>query len=91
MEKYPRDVRGYFEFCKMKNLGGVNLYTGAWHAFAGEMILFGFDEGDLAVDGGMDGKIAAHESAWAGNFGGASLADENFASFDLLAAETLNA
>lgn len=55
------------------------------------MSFFDFSKGDRAVDGGMDGEIAAHESAWAGNFGSASLANEHFASFNFLTAKTLDA
>ena len=72
-------------------LSGVNFDAGARHALAREVILLGLDDDNLAVDSGMNGEIAAHESAWAGNLGSASLTDENFASLDLLATETLDA
>jgi len=49
------------------------------------------DEGDYAVFGGMDGEIAGHIGAWAGNLSGAGLTDEYFAVLDFLATETLDA
>lgn len=55
------------------------------------MIFFGFDKANSAVDGGVNSEIAAHEGAWAGDFGCASLADEDFASFDFLATKAFDA
>ncbi len=72
-------------------LSGVNFDTGARNAFAGEMIFLSFDKNDFTIDSCMDGKIAAHESAGAGNLRSASLADEDFASLYELATETLDA
>lgn len=72
-------------------LGGVNFDASAWKALAGEVGLLSLDENDLAIDGGMNRKVAAHESARASNFRCASLADENFTSLDLLATKTLDA
>ena len=66
-------------------------YASAWNALAGEVALFGLYEDYFTIDSSMDGEVAAHESAWAGNLGSASLTDENFASLDLLATETLDA
>ena len=73
------------------NLGSVNFDASAWHAFARKMMFLGFDEENLTIDCGMDSVIAAHKSAWAGNLRSASLADENFASFNLLTAKALDA
>ena len=69
----------------------MNFDAGAWEALAGEMSFLGLDEDDLTIDGGVNRKVAAHESARAGDFRCASLADENFTSLDLLAAKTLDA
>ena len=54
-------------------LSGVNFDTGARNAFAGEMIFLSFDKNDFTIDSCMDGKIAAHESAGAGNLRSALL------------------
>ena len=72
-------------------LGCVNFYAGAWNAAAGEVILLSLNEDNLAIDGGMNREVAAHESARAGNLGCASLANENFAGFDGLATKALDA
>ena len=72
-------------------LSGMNFDASARHAFAGEVILLGLYEDDLAINCGMDSEVAAHESAWAGNLSCASLANENFTSLDLLATKTLDA
>lgn len=69
----------------------MNFDAGAWKALAGEMSFLGLDEDDLTIDGGVNRKVAAHESARAGDFRCASLADENFTSLDLLATKTLDA
>ena len=69
----------------------MDFNAGAWEALAGEMSFLGLDEDDLTVDGGVNRKVAAHESARAGDFRCASLADENFTSLDLLATKTLDA
>ena len=69
----------------------MNFNAGARYALAREVILLGLNENNLTVDGCMDGKIAAHEGARTGNLRSASLTDENFASLDLLATETLDA
>ena len=69
----------------------MNFDASAANAFAGEMILLGLNEDDLAIDGSMNREIAAHESARASEFSCASLADENFASFDSLATKALDA
>ncbi len=69
----------------------MNFYASAWNVFAGEVALLGLNEDDFAVDGGMDGEVAAHKSAWASNFGCTGLANENFAGFDVLATKTLDA
>ena len=55
------------------------------------MGFFGFDKSNYAVFGSVDGEIAGHISAWTGDFGSTSLADENFAVFDFLATEALDA
>ena len=69
----------------------MNFYASAWNVFAREMTLFSLNEDDLTIDSGMDSEIAAHECAWARNFSGASLTNENFASLYALATKTLNA
>ncbi len=63
----------------------------AWKAATGEVSLLGLNKDDLAIDSCMDGKVAAHESARAGDFSCASLANENFTSLNLLATKTLDA
>ncbi len=68
----------------------MNFDASAWHALAGEVTLLGLHESNFAIDCGMNREVAAHESAWASELSSASLADENFASLDLLATETLN-
>ena len=78
-------------YLKFETLGGVNLNASAWHALAGEVILLGLYEDYLTIDSGMDSEVAAHESARAGNLSSAGLANENFTSLYLLAAETLDA
>ncbi len=78
-------------YLKFETLGGVNFNTSAWHALAGEVILLGLYEDYLTIDSGMDSEVAAHESARAGNFSSAGLANENFTSLYLLTAETLDA
>ena len=72
-------------------LSSVNFNAGARDALAREVVLLGLHEDDLAVDCGMDSEVAAHESAWAGNFSSAGLANENFTSLHLLTTETLDA
>ena len=54
-------------------------------------MLFSFDEGNYAIFCGMDGEVARHISARAGDLSSASLADENFAVFDFLATKALDA
>ena len=63
----------------------------AWYALARKMAFLGFNENNFAIDGCMNGKIAAHEGARTGDLRSASLTDENFASLYLLATETLDA
>lgn len=66
-------------------------YASAWNALAGEVALFGLYEDYFTIDSSMDGEVAAHESAWACNLGSTGLADEYFASLDLLATKALDA
>ena len=68
----------------------MNFYASTWNGAAGEMLFLGLYKDDLAIDGSMDGEVAAHESAWTSDFGCASLADKYFASANLLAAETFD-
>lgn len=75
----------------MLYLSGVDFDASAANVFAREVTLLGLYEYDLAVNSGMDRKVAAHESARASDFGCASLADENFAGFDSLATKALDA
>lgn len=77
--------------CTESNLSGVYFYASAWNIFAREMTFLGFDKDNFTINSGMDGEIAAHKGAWASNFGCASLANENFTSFDVLATKTLDA
>lgn len=60
----------------------MNFDAGAWKAATGEVSLLGLNKDDLAIDSCMDGKVAAHESARAGNLCCAGLTDEDFASLD---------
>ena len=73
----------------MLYLSGVNFDASAANALAGEVALLGLYEYNLAINSGMNRKVAAHESARASDFGCASLADENFAGFDSLATKAL--
>ena len=75
----------------MLYLSGVNFDASAANVFAREVALLGLHEYNLAINSGMDCKVAAHESARASDFGCASLADENFAGFDSLATKALDA
>ena len=75
----------------MPKLSSMNFDAGAWKAAAGEVGLLGFHEDDLTINGCMNGEVAAHESARAGNLSSTGLADENFASFNLLTAKALDA
>ena len=72
-------------------LGSVYLDASAWDAFAREVIFLGLNEDDLAIDGCMDGKVAAHERAWASDLRSAGLANEYFASANRLTTKTLDA
>lgn len=72
-------------------MGLADFDAGAGDGFAGEVGLFGFDEGDDAVFGGVDGEIAGEVGAGTGDFGATGLADEDFASFDFLATEAFDA
>ena len=53
----------------------MNFYASAWNSAAGEMLFLGLYEDDLAIDCGMDGKVAAHKGAWTGDFGCTGLAN----------------
>ena len=55
------------------------------------MGLLGLDEGDNAVLGRVDGEVAGHIGAGPGNLRSTGLTDENFAVFDFLTAEALDA
>ena len=69
----------------------MNLDADTGEGLAGEVGLFGLDEGDDAVSGGMDGEIAGDVGSLASNLRGASLADDDFAVLDFLATKTLHA
>ena len=75
----------------MPKLSSMNFDAGAWKAAAGEVGLLGFHEDDLTINGCMNGEVAAHESARAGNLSSTGLADENFASLYGLATKALDA
>ncbi len=77
--------KGYFCFLLS------HFYSYAGEGATGEVGLFGFNESDYAVFSCVNRKVSRHISTRAGNFSGAGLADENFAVFDFLATETLNA
>ena len=69
----------------------MNFDAGAANALAGEVILLGLNEDNFTVNCGMNREVAAHESAWASEFGRASLADEDFAGLYGLATKALDA
>ena len=73
------------------NLGSVNFDASAADILAGEVILLGLNEDDLTINGGMDGEVAAHESARTSDLCSASLTDENFAGLNSLATKALDA
>ena len=58
---------------------------------AGETATFDLLEVDDAVFGGVDGEVAAHERAIAGNLRATGLADQYFAFADFLATKALHA
>ena len=55
------------------------------------MGFLGFDKSNDAIFSGVNGEVAGHIGAGAGDFSGAGLTDENFAVFDFLPTKTLNA
>ena len=59
--------------------------------FAGEFGFLDLFESDDTRLSGVDGVVAAHVRALAGDLGSACLADEYLAGVDFLAAETLDA
>jgi hypothetical protein len=63
----------------------------AWNGLASEFAFFDFGKLDDAVNGCVNGKVAADVRTRTRNLGAASLADQYFASTDFLAAETLDA
>lgn len=69
----------------------MNFDAGAANALAREVAFLGLHEDDLAINSSVDREVAAHESARASELRCASLADENFASFDSLATKALDA
>jgi len=69
----------------------VDFDAGAREGAAGKVGFFGLDEAYGAVNSGMDGVIAGKESAGAGDFGAAGLADEDFAAFYFLSAKAFDA
>ena len=78
--------------CQRENIISLSyFYSNPWEGFAGEVVLFGLDEGDDTIFGGVDGEIARHISTLASELRSASLADENFAGFNLLATKALDA
>ena len=54
------------------------------------MGFFGFNKGDDAIFSSMNREVFGHVSAWAGDFGRAGLADDDFTVFDFLTTKTLN-
>lgn len=58
---------------------------------AGEALHFALLEGDDTVLCRVNGEVAAHEGAIAGDLGAADLTDDDLAGIDLLAAKTLDA
>lgn len=69
----------------------MNFDASAWNILAREVALLSLNEDYLAIDGGMDSKIAAHEGARTCELSCASLANENFTGLYLLATKTLDA
>lgn len=55
------------------------------------MVFLGLYKDDLTIDSCMDGEVAAHERAWAGDLRSAGLANEYFASANRLTTKTLDA
>lgn len=66
-------------------------YASAWNALAGEVAFLSLNKNYLTIDSCMDSEVAAHEGAWARNLGSTGLADENFASLNLLTTKALDA
>ena len=89
--KIPLVFSGIFALGGGLDFGGVDFDAGAGEGTAREVSFLGFYEMNGTVDGGMDGVVAGKEGTWAGDFGTAGLADEDFASFDFLAAKTFDA
>lgn len=71
--------------------GVNNLDAGARDGFAREEGFLSFGETHDAGFFGVDGEVAGHIGAEAGNLSSAGLADDNFASVDFLAAKALDA
>ena len=69
----------------------MNFDASAANALAGEMAFLGLYEDDLAINGGMNREVAAHESARASELGCASLANENFTGLYGLTTKAFNA
>lgn len=62
-----------------------------WSAFTGKTASADLLESHDTIFGGVNREVATHERTFAGNLSAASLAYENLARGDLLAAETLDA
>ena len=81
--------RGDFSFAF--TLSSVDFDAGAANALAGEVVLLGLDEDNLAIDSGMNREVTAHEGAWACELSCAGLANENFTGLYGLATKALDA
>ena len=90
--KEPLFVSGFFAcMCTIKHLRCADAHLGAWLGLASEGRLLDLLEADDTTVSGVDGVVAAHVRARAGNLCSACLADEDLTSIDLLATEALDA
>jgi hypothetical protein len=78
-------------FFDVFTLSSVDFDAGAANALAGEVVLLGLDEDNLAIDSGMNREVTAHEGAWACELSCAGLANENFTGLYGLATKALDA
>ena len=84
-------MSGFFAcMCAIKHLRCADAHLGAWLGLATEGRLLDLLEADNTTVSGVDGVVAAHVCARAGNLRSACLANEDFTSVDLLATEALD-
>ena len=90
--KEPLFVSGFFAcMCAIKHLRCADTHLGAWLGLASEGRLLDLLEADNTTVSGVDGVVAAHVRARAGNLCSACLANEDLTSVDSLATEALDA